>query len=120
MRHVLCLGPSGSRSGSSEYYDQLSKYDLSAAGAELSSFDEGRFADEARFIGDHVTDRTGPVLDIGTATGLLVALRDLGFTSVHGVEPSPDAARMAREAHGLDVVAGDARTARSWVPASLW
>jgi SAM-dependent methyltransferase len=96
----------------SEYYDQSSKYDLSAAGAELSSFDAERFADEARFIAAHVPDRAGPVLDIGTATGaLLVALRDLGFTSVHGVEPSPDAARVAREAHGLDVVAGDVRTA---------
>ena len=96
----------------SEYYDQSSKYDLSAVGAELSSFDAERFADEARFIAAHVSDRTGPVLDIGTATGaLLVALRDLGFTSVHGVEPSPDAARVAREAHGLDVVAGDVRTA---------
>src|ERR1035437_2668178 len=92
----------------SEYYDQSSKYDLGAAGAELSSFDAERFADEARFIAANVSHRTGSVLDIGTATGgLLVALRDLGFTSVHGIEPSPDAARVARETHGLDVVAGD-------------
>ena len=97
----------------SEYYDQSSKYDLGAAGAELSSFDADRFADEARFIAANVGDRTGPVLDIGTATGgLLVALRTLGFTSVHGVEPSPDAARAAKETHGLDVVAGDVTTAR--------
>jgi len=95
-----------------EYYDQSSKYDLSAEGAELSSFDVERYADEARFIAAHVPDRTGPVLDIGTATGaLLMALRDLGFTSVHGVEPSSDAARVARETHGLDVVVGDVRTA---------
>jgi len=99
----------------SEYYDQSSKYDLGAAGAELSSFDAERFADEARFIAANVRDRTGSVLDIGTATGgLLVALRDLGFTSVHGVEPSPDAARVARETHGLDVVAGDVGTAKAW------
>ena len=99
----------------SEYYDQSSKYDQSAAGAELSSFDAERFADEARFIAANVGDRTGRVLDIGTATGgLLVALRDLGFTSVHGVEPSPDAAGVARETHGLDVVAGDVGTARAW------
>jgi 2-polyprenyl-3-methyl-5-hydroxy-6-metoxy-1,4-benzoquinol methylase len=97
-----------------EYYDQSSKYDLSAAGAELSSFDAERFADEARFIAANVGDRTGSILDIGTATGgLLVALRDLGFTSVHGVEPSPDAARVARETHGLDVVAGDVGTVRA-------
>ena len=99
----------------SEYYDQSSKYDQGAAGAELSSFDAERFAHEARFIADNVGDRTGRVLDIGTATGgFLVALRDLGFTSVHGVEPSPDAARVARETHGLDVVAGDVGTAKAW------
>jgi SAM-dependent methyltransferase len=99
----------------SEYYDRSSKYDLSAEGAQVSSFDAKRYEDEARFIATHVIDRAGPVLDIGTATGdLLVALRDLGFTSVHGVEPSPEAARKARETHGLDVIAGDVRVAKAW------
>jgi SAM-dependent methyltransferase len=99
----------------SEYYEQSSKYDLSAEGAELSPFDGGRYAAEARFLAAHVVDRTGPFLDIGTATGaLLVALRKVGFTSVHGVEPSGDAARVARETHGLDVITGDARAGRAW------
>ena len=99
----------------SEYYDQSSKYDLSAEGAELSPFDAERYADEALFLAAHVVDRGGPVLDIGTATGsLLVALRDAGFTSVHGVEPSDQAARVARETHGLDVITGNARAAGAW------
>jgi SAM-dependent methyltransferase len=99
----------------SEYYDQSSKYDLSAEGAQVSTFDARRYEAEARFIAAHVADRAGPVLDIGTATGdLLVALRNLGFTSVHGVEPSPEAARKARETHGLDVIAGDVRSAKAW------
>ena len=99
----------------SEYYGQSSKYDMSAEGAEVSSFDAKRYEDEAKFIAEHVVDREGPVLDIGTATGdLLVALRDRGFTSLHGVEPSPEAARKARETHGLDVIAGDARAAKAW------
>jgi SAM-dependent methyltransferase len=99
----------------SEYYGQSSKYDLSAEGAEVSTFEAKRYEDEARFIAAHVADRSGPVLDIGTATGdLLLALRDLGFTSVHGVEPSPEAARKAREIHGLDVIVGDARAAKAW------
>ena len=99
----------------SEYYTQSSKYDLSADDGEVSSFDARRYEGDAQFIAQHVADRAGPVLDIGTATGeLLVALRDQGFTSVHGVEPSADAARRAREIHGLDVIAGDARAARSW------
>ena len=100
-----------------DYYGQSSKYDLAAEGAELSRFDSERQRGEAQFIAAHVGDRAGPVLDIGTATGaLLVALRDLGFTSVHGVEPSAEAARNARETHGLDVIVGDARAARSWGP----
>lgn len=99
----------------SEYYGQSSKYDLSAAGAQATSFDVQRHREVAEFISAHVADRTGPVLDVGTATGaLLVALREVGFTSVHGVEPSPDAARKAREAYGLDVIAGDARAAKVW------
>ena len=97
----------------SEYYDQSSKYDLSAEGAELSAFDAQRFGLEARFMAEHVADRTASILDVGTATGgFLVALRDLGFANVHGVEPSEDAARIARERHGLDVVTGDATAAR--------
>lgn len=96
-----------------EYYDQSSKYDLSAAGAAVSQFEARRYEDEATFIAAHVADRAGAILDVGAATGsLLVALRDAGFTNLHGVEPSSEAARRAREEHGLDVVAGDVSAAR--------
>jgi len=99
----------------SEYYEQSSKYDLSAEGAELSPFEVARYAEEARFLAAHVVDRAGPFLDIGTATGaFLVALRNLGFTSVHGVEPSREAVRVARETYGLDVITGDTQAARTW------
>ena len=98
-----------------EYYERSSKYDMSAVGADVSSFDSQRYEGEAQFLAAHVVDRSRPVLDVGTATGsLLVALRDIGFTDLHGVEPSVEAARRARETHGLDVIAGDARTARTW------
>jgi SAM-dependent methyltransferase len=97
-----------------EYYRLSSKYDLSAESAVVSRFDKQRYQYEAQFIAAAVTSRSAPVLDIGTATGdLLVALRDLGFTSVHGVDPSPDAARRAREAYDLDVVAGDVTAAKA-------
>lgn len=98
-----------------EYYARSSKYDMSAVDADVSSFDSKRYEAEAQFLAAHVDDRASPVLDVGTATGsLLVALRDIGFTDLHGVEPSVEAARKAREAHGLDVIAGDARAARKW------
>ncbi len=53
----------------SEYYGESSKYDMSADGARSPTFDAKRYEDGARFIADHVADRAGPILDIGTATG---------------------------------------------------
>lgn len=98
-----------------DYYGQSSKYDLSAENAEISTFEADRYAGEAEFIAASVADRSVPVLDIGTATGpLLIALQDHGFSNVHGIEPSADAARKAREVHGLDVREGDAGSATSW------
>jgi SAM-dependent methyltransferase len=81
----------------------------------VSTYDLERYRLEAEFIAANVADRTGPILDIGTATGdLLVALRAMGFTSLHGVEPSPEAARLARERHGLDVITGGISAAVAW------
>jgi SAM-dependent methyltransferase len=98
-----------------EYYAMSSKYDLSGVGAFVSPFDMKRFRDEAMFISEHVDDRSARILDIGTATGeLLVALRGLGFTDLHGVDPSPEAARRARDDHHLDVLPGDAAAAKLW------
>ena len=98
-----------------EYYATSSKYDLSAEGALVSPFDAQRYQEEARFISENCADRSTRILDIGTATGeLLVALRELGFTNVHGVDPSPEAARRAREAHNLDVRVGDVAAAKAW------
>jgi SAM-dependent methyltransferase len=96
----------------SEYYGQSSKYDLSAEDAETSALVVQRHRDSAEFIADHLADRDAPVLDIGTATGdFLVALREIGFTSIHGVDPSPEAAARARKTNGLDVIAGDTQEA---------
>jgi SAM-dependent methyltransferase len=98
-----------------EYYEQSSKYDLSAEGAEVPAAEVERHHSEAAFIATAVDDRSRPILDIGTATGaFLVAMRDHGFTSVHGVEPSQEAARRARADRGLDVIAGEAAAAKAW------
>jgi 2-polyprenyl-3-methyl-5-hydroxy-6-metoxy-1,4-benzoquinol methylase len=98
-----------------EYYATSSKYDLSAEGALVSPFDVQRYQSEARFIAENCADRNARILDIGTATGeLLVALGDFGFTNLHGVDPSPEAARRARDSHGLDVVSGDVAAAIAW------
>ena len=98
-----------------QYYADSSKYDLTAEGAQLSARDVDRYADQAEFVAANVADRTLPLLDVGTATGgFLVALREAGFERPFGVDPSPDAVRVARDAFSLDVAVGGLDEARAW------
>jgi 2-polyprenyl-3-methyl-5-hydroxy-6-metoxy-1,4-benzoquinol methylase len=98
-----------------QYYADSSKYDLSAEGAQLSARDLQRYADQAEFVAAHVVDRTVPVLDVGTATGaFLHALREQGFERPYGVDPSPDAVRVARDELGLEVAVGGLDAAEAW------
>lgn len=98
-----------------QYYADSSKYDLGAEGAQLSGSDVQRYADQAAFVADHVIERDVPVLDVGTATGgFLLALQKEGFERLYGVEPSPDAVRIARDEFGLDVAIGGLSAAHSW------
>lgn len=99
----------------SRYYADSSKYDLGADGGQLSTQDVQRYADQAAFVAAHVDDLGAPALDVGTATGgFLVGLREVGFVRPFGVDPSPDAVRVARERFGLDVVVGGLAAAESW------
>lgn len=96
------------------YYADSSKYDLSAGSGLLAS-DVQRYVDQAEFVAAHVADRGRPVLDVGTATGgFLQALRAAGFERPYGVDPSPDAVRVARDDLGLDVAVGGLDAAGSW------
>lgn len=98
-----------------QYYADSSKYDLTAEGAQLSALEVERYANQAGFVAAHVGDRGSPVLDVGTATGgFLVALRDAGFERPYGVEPSPDAVRVARQDFGLEVAVGGLNEAHGW------
>ena len=98
-----------------QYYADSSKYDLSGEGARLSARDLQRYADQAAFVAAHVADRTAPILDVGTATGaFLQALREEGFERPYGVDPSPDAVRVARDELGLEVAVGGLDAAEAW------
>ncbi len=97
------------------YYADSSKYDLAGEGAQVSAQDLQRYADQAEFVAAHVVDRTVPVLDVGTATGgFLLALREAGFERPYGVDPSPDAVRVARDELGFDVAVGGLDEANAW------
>lgn len=104
-----------SRARFDEYYGAASKYDLGATDGQLCAHDAARFESLAEWVSAHVTDRAQPVLDVGTATGgFLKTLREQGFSSLRGVDPSPQAVRLAREERGLDVKVGGIDEARTW------
>ena len=98
-----------------EYYEAASKYDLGATDGQLCAHDAARFESLAEWVSEQVPDRTRPVLDVGTATGgFLTQLRGLGFSSLRGVDPSPQAVRLAREEHGFDAKVGGVDEAQTW------
>src|SRR5207253_5575953 len=89
------------------YYRDLSKYDHTERSGGGSEQDRARFRDIAALIARFVPDRTAPVLEIGCATGgLLACLRDLGLARVAGVDPSPYSAQAVRRLHGIPARTG--------------
>jgi SAM-dependent methyltransferase len=86
------------------YYRGMSKYEYhQRAGAE-SDYDRRRLALTADIVRDHASTRDVKVLDVGCATGRLLAeLRDRGFSSLVGLDPSPSCAVAARRLYDIDV-----------------
>ena len=86
------------------YYEQRSKYTYAhAAGAE-SPYDFKRFELIADQIEAHLPDKAARILDIGCATGgLLAVLRQRGYTNVLGSDPSATCAEAARRLYGIEV-----------------
>jgi 2-polyprenyl-3-methyl-5-hydroxy-6-metoxy-1,4-benzoquinol methylase len=86
------------------YYEERSKYTYAhAAGAE-SPYDFKRFELIADQIEAHVPDKTARILDIGCATGgLLAVLQRRGYRNVLGSDPSATCAEAARRLYGIEV-----------------
>jgi SAM-dependent methyltransferase len=86
------------------YYRAMSKYEYhQRAGAE-SDFDRRRLVLSAEILADHIEDRHARVLDVGCATGRLLAeLRDRGFSAVAGLDPSAACATAAHRLYDIDV-----------------
>jgi SAM-dependent methyltransferase len=90
------------------YYRELSKYEHSNRGGQESKTDMQRFRDIASLVKDLVPDLSARILEIGCATGgLLAALRDEGFATVQGVDPSPACAEAAWRLYRIPVFASD-------------
>jgi SAM-dependent methyltransferase len=89
------------------YYRDLSKYEHQDRDGRESELDLARFREIAALISRFVPERGARVLDVGCATGgLLASLRDLGLARVMGVDPSSYCADAAARLYGIPVRTG--------------
>jgi 2-polyprenyl-3-methyl-5-hydroxy-6-metoxy-1,4-benzoquinol methylase len=86
------------------YYQELSKYETASRAGEESPYDQKRFRQVAGIIKEWLPDRHTRILEIGCGTGgLLAILKNSGYTSLAGVDPSPRCAAAAAQLHGIPV-----------------
>jgi len=86
------------------YYRDMSKYEYSQRGGAESDFDTRRLALIADIVAPHVPSPDSNILDVGCASGRLLAnLRERGFDRVVGLDPSPACAATASRLYGIDV-----------------
>jgi SAM-dependent methyltransferase len=86
------------------YYRDMSKYEYHQREGAESEYDQRRLGIIADVVARHVQSRTARILDIGCATGRLLAnLRERGFPGVIGLDPSPACAATARRLYDIDV-----------------
>ena len=89
------------------HYRDMSKYERQDCGCRESEFDIRRFRAIAEIIARVQPDRAARILDVGCAIGgMLAAMKDLGYSNLLGVDPSPSCAAAAAEVHGIEVVTG--------------
>lgn len=88
------------------YYAEASKYEFGHAGGKQHASEVDRLRDLAEWIAGHCS-RDSRLIDVGCATGeLLVQLRDRGFTSLTGLDPSDTCVRYGRDQLGLQMICG--------------
>jgi SAM-dependent methyltransferase len=86
------------------YYRDMSKYEYAQRAGAESEYDSRRLTLIADVIAPHLAAASVRILDVGCASGRLLAnLRDRGFTSVTGLDPSPACAATAARLYGIDV-----------------
>jgi len=87
------------------YYRNMSKYENPSRGGQESPYDLARFQAIAAIITLHLTDWRTRILEIGCATGRLLALlKERGYPNVAGIDPSPTCAAIARNLYGIQVL----------------
>jgi SAM-dependent methyltransferase len=88
-----------------QYYRDMSRYEYHQREGAESEFDQRRLKTIAELIEPHVPRRDARILDIGCASGRLLAnLRERGFANVLGLDPSAACAAAARRLYAVDVL----------------
>jgi SAM-dependent methyltransferase len=86
------------------YYREMSKYEYAQRDGAESDYDRRRLELIAGIVAPHIRSAAARVLDVGCASGrLLASLRDRGFPNVVGLDPSPACAATARRLYGIEV-----------------
>lgn len=89
------------------HYAEMSKYEYAEHGGHVSPRDAERFDAIAGLIAAALPERSARIVDIGCATGgLVAALQARGYVNAMGLDPSRSCARIARELHGVHVDVG--------------
>lgn len=97
------------------YYAEQSKYAYEGSGGAESPYDLARFELIADQIAPYLPSKDARILDIGCATGgLLAAFKRRGFTRLMGADPSPACAAAVRRLHGIDARAATIEDLRKW------
>jgi 2-polyprenyl-3-methyl-5-hydroxy-6-metoxy-1,4-benzoquinol methylase len=87
-----------------QYYRDMSKYEYHQREGAESEYDQRRLAIIADIIAPHIPRADARILDVGCATGRLLAnLRERGFPNVTGLDPSPACAAAAKKLYGIPV-----------------
>lgn len=94
-----------------EYYEALSKYEQPLEVLQISQTEKVRFHDIASIISKWCPQKEMKILDIGCANGdLLYELKNIGFSNLTGLDPSPQCSSNAKNMYGLEVLTGTIST----------
>ena len=89
------------------HYRDMSKYEYQDQGGKETEYDLGRFRAVTDRIIPFLPDSNVRLLDVGCATGRLLALfKEKGYGNVIGLDPSPVCAETAQRLYGVRVMVG--------------
>ena len=85
------------------HYAEMSKYERSQGGGELSAVDTERYRQTADMIAPHLSLHDA-VVDVGCATGgLLADFKRRGFTNLLGIDPSSACTAIGERLYGITI-----------------